>query len=117
MEEACRGARSAGGRTLAILPGRDRAAANAYVDLAVPTGLGELRNGLVVAAGDAVVAVGGEYGTLSEIALALRAGKPVVGVRTWTLTRPSGDPDGGIVAVDDPVAAADLAVELARAGR
>ena len=113
MEAACRGAKSAGGTTVGVLPGRSAVDANPYVDVAVPTGLGELRNGLVVAAGAAVIAIGGEYGTLSEIALALRAGKPVVGVRTWTLTRPSGSLDEGIVAVDDPQAAAHLAVALA----
>ena len=85
MEAACRGARSAGATTLGILPGADRAEANAFVDVAVATGMGELRNGLVVRCADAIVAVGGEYGTLSEIALALKAGKPVVGVGTWEI--------------------------------
>jgi len=83
MEAACRGARSRRGRTLGILPGEDREAANGWVDLAVATGLGELRNGLVVRASDAVVAVGGGHGTLSEVALALKTGRPVVGVGTW----------------------------------
>jgi len=83
MEAACRGARSRRGRTLGILPGEDRDAANGWVDLAVATGLGELRNGLVVRASDAVVAVGGGHGTLSEVALALKTGRPVVGVGTW----------------------------------
>ena len=64
-------------------PGEDRGAANGWVDIAIATGLGELRNGLVVRAVDAVVAVGGGHGTLSEIALALKAGRPVVGVGTW----------------------------------
>ena len=81
MEAACRGAKAEGGTTLGILPGADRAAANPYVDVAVATGLGEARNALVVRAADAVIAVAGGYGTLSEIALALRAGKPVVGLR------------------------------------
>ena len=85
MEAACRGARAAGGTTLGILPGADRTAANAFVDIAVATGMGELRNGLVVRCADAVVAVGGEYGTLSEIALALKAGKVVVGLLTWEI--------------------------------
>ena len=85
MEAACRGARAAGGTTLGILPGSDRAAANSFVDIAVASGMGELRNGLVVRCADAVVAVGGEYGTLSEIALALKAGKVVVGVRSWEI--------------------------------
>jgi uncharacterized protein (TIGR00725 family) len=83
MEAACRGARSRRGRTLGILPGEDRDAANGWVDIAIATGLGELRNGLVVRAADAVVAVGGGHGTLSEIALALKLGRPVVGIGTW----------------------------------
>ena len=93
MEAACRGARAAGGTTLGILPGAERAAANPFVDVAVATGMGELRNGLVVRCADAVVAIGGEYGTLSEIALALKAGKVVVGVRTWEIegVRPAAD--------------------------
>lgn len=87
MEAACRGAQEAGGTTVGILPGHDRADANPYVDVAVATGLGEARNALVVRAADALIAVGGEYGTLSEIALALKAGKPVVGIDSWDLDR------------------------------
>ena len=68
MEAACRGAKAEGGTTLGILPGADRDAANPYVDVAVPTGLGEARNALVVRAADALIAVAGGYGTLSEIA-------------------------------------------------
>jgi uncharacterized protein (TIGR00725 family) len=83
MEAACRGARSQDGTTLGILPGEDRAAANGWVQVAVATGLGELRNGLVVRAADALVAIGGGHGTLSEVALALRIGRPVVGLGTW----------------------------------
>lgn len=83
MEAACRGARSRGGLTLGLLPGLDREAANGWVVVAVPTGLGEARNALVVRAADAVVAIGGGWGTLSEIALALKTGVPVVGVDTW----------------------------------
>ncbi|MDQ3675991.1 MAG: TIGR00725 family protein [Actinomycetota bacterium] len=101
MEAACRGAREAGGTTLAILPGDDRAEANRWVDVAVATGMGELRNGLVVRSADALIAVGGEYGTLSEIALALKAGKRVVGLGTWEI-------DGVLVA-----SRPDEAVELA----
>ncbi|MBW3609592.1 MAG: TIGR00725 family protein [Actinobacteria bacterium] len=94
MEAVCRGARAAGGTTLGILPGTDRAEANAFVDVAVTTGMGELRNGLVVRCADALVAVGGEYGTLSEIALALKAGKPVAGLGTWQIdgVRAAADP-------------------------
>ena len=97
MEAACRGAQEAGGRTVGILPGADRAAANPFVDIAVPTGLGEARNALVVRAADALIAVGGGYGTLSEIALALKAGKRVVGLDSWEIE--------GVVAVPDPAAA------------
>jgi uncharacterized protein (TIGR00725 family) len=109
MEAACRGAKSAGGTTVGILPGDDRAAANEFVDVAIPTGLGEARNALVVRAADVLVAVGGSWGTLSEIALALRVGKRVVGVGTWELARPGGEPVPGI----EPAADAAHAVELA----
>ncbi len=102
MEAACRGACEAGGTTLGILPGDDRAAANEWVTVAVATGMGELRNGLVVRASDALIAIGGEYGTLSEIALALKAGKRVVGLGTWDIP--------GIVAAPDPLAAVELAL-------
>ena len=85
MEAASKGARGAGGRTVGILPGLDRRAANAYVDVAVPTGMGEARNALVVRAADALIAIGGGWGTLSEIALASKVGKPVVGIGSWDL--------------------------------
>src|SRR5690348_3101821 len=85
MAAACRGAVAEGGRTVGILPGADRDAANQWVEVALPTGLGELRNGLVVRCADAVIAIGGAYGTLSEIALALKAGVPVVGIGTWDI--------------------------------
>jgi uncharacterized protein (TIGR00725 family) len=99
MEAACRGAKGSGGLTVGILPGADRAAANPFVDVAIPTGLGEARNALVVRAADAVIAIGGGYGTLSEIALALRAGKPVVGLGTWEIA--------GVVTVSGPEAAVE----------
>jgi uncharacterized protein (TIGR00725 family) len=85
MEAACRGAKERGGQTVGILPGGDRAAANPHVDVAIATGLGEARNALVVRAADVLIAVGGAYGTLSEIALALKTGTPVVGIRSWDL--------------------------------
>ena len=99
MEAACRGAKDAGGTTVGILPGSDRAAANRFVDVAVATGLGEARNALVVRAADAVIAIGGGYGTLSEIALALKAGKRVVGLDTWDVE--------GVEAADSPDAAVE----------
>jgi uncharacterized protein (TIGR00725 family) len=109
MEAACRGARAAGGTTVGILPGVDRARANPFVDVALPTGLGEGRNVLVVRAADAVIAVGGAYGTLSEIALALRAGTPVVGLHTWELAR-RGEPDQAVIRAGDPREAVELAL-------
>ena len=99
MEAACRGARDAGATTVGILPGDDRGAANEFVDLAVATGLGEGRNLLVVRSADALIAIGGGHGTLSEIALALKAGKRVVGLGTWDVV--------GVEAVHSPEAAVE----------
>jgi uncharacterized protein (TIGR00725 family) len=111
MEAACRGARSRGGLTLGLLPGLDRDEANGWVIVAVPTGLGEARNALVVRAADAVVAIGGGWGTLSEIALAMKTGVPVVGVGTWEVAR-DGAPVPGIVVADDARGAVELALSL-----
>jgi len=105
MEAASRGAASAGGTVVGILAGADRSAANAHVTVAIATGMGEMRNALVVRAADAVIAVGGAYGTLSEIAFALRTGVPVVGIGTWDLD--------DVVDAPDAAAAVELAVELA----
>jgi uncharacterized protein (TIGR00725 family) len=108
MEAACRGAKAGGGTTVGILPGPRRSDANAYVDIGIPTDLGEMRNGLIVRAADVVIAVSGEFGTLSEIALALKTGTPVVGVKTWELAK------AGQVVEAFPVAqSASEAVELA----
>ena len=85
MEAACRGAASVGGTSVGILPGLRRGEANPHVSVAIATGLGEARNALVVRAADALIAIGGEWGTLSEIALAKKAGKRVVGLGTWEL--------------------------------
>jgi uncharacterized protein (TIGR00725 family) len=116
MEAACRGAKSAGGTTLGILPGLDRDEANEWVDVAIPTGLGEARNALVVRAADVLIAIGGEYGTLSEIALALKTGKPVVGLDTWELSR-RGVPATDIVRASAPAEAVELAFRLATTSR
>ncbi len=113
MAAACRGAKSAGGLTVGILPGTDVSAANPWVDVAIASGLGEARNALVVGSAAAVIAIGGEYGTLSEVALALRSGVPVIGIDTWTLIRPGGAVDAGIVPIDDPGLAAATALSLA----
>jgi uncharacterized protein (TIGR00725 family) len=112
MEAACRGARSRGGLTLGLLPGPDRDAANGWVVVAVPTGLGEARNALVVRAADAVVAIGGGWGTLSEIALALKTGVPVVGVGTWEPAIAGGESVPGIVIAADAREAVAEALRL-----
>ncbi|HLM17953.1 MAG TPA: TIGR00725 family protein [Acidimicrobiia bacterium] len=106
MEAAARGAATTGGTVIGILPGTDRAAANRHVSVAIATGMGEMRNALVVRAADAVVAVGGAYGTLSEIAFALRTGVPVVGIGTWDLD--------DVVVAPDPEGAVSVALELAQ---
>jgi uncharacterized protein (TIGR00725 family) len=93
MEAASRGMKSAGGLTVGILPQDHKGDANAYIDVAIATGLGIGRNVIIARTADAVIAVGGEYGTLSEIAFALQLGKPVVGIRTW-------DIKGVIAAID-----------------
>jgi uncharacterized protein (TIGR00725 family) len=111
MEAACRGARSRGGITVGLLPGIDRDAANGWVVVALPTGLGEARNALVVRAADAVVAIGGSWGTLSEIALALKAGIPVVGLGTWELAR-GGTAVEGVLEAADPRGAVAEALRL-----
>lgn len=92
MAAASRGARDAGGVAVGLLPGDDAAAANDGVTVALPTGLGELRNALVVRAADGLIAVGGSWGTLSEVALAMRAGKPVVCLRGWSVCAVTGAP-------------------------
>jgi len=115
MEAACRGAKAAGGLTVGILPGTARGEANRYVDIPIVTGLGEARNVLVVQSAQAVIAVHGEYGTLSEIAHALKLGIPVVGLHTWELAR-QGRPRQAIVRAHTPQEAVEKAMALAIAG-
>lgn len=86
MEAAARGAKSAGGLTVGILPGPDASDANPYIDIPVVTEMGEARNAINVRTSQAIIAIGGGYGTLSEIALALRLGTPVVGLETWSFS-------------------------------
>lgn len=113
MEAAAEGAKSESGLTIGILPGSDVSGANEYIDVALPTGLGAYRNMLVVRGADAVIAIKGSYGTLTEIAFALRLGVPVVGLHTWALSR-GGQVDPGIRVVETPEDAVALAVKLAR---
>ena len=117
MEAVCRGAKSAGGVTIGILPGRAAADANNYVDIPIVTNMGYSRNAIVVYTGSAVIAVGGAYGTLSEIGYALGEGIPVVGLKTWELSRNGdGQPvDGAIIAASDPVDAVEKALAAATA--
>ena len=111
MEAAAGGSADAGGRSVGILPTDSRLDANPYVTVAVATGMGEARNALVVRTADAVIAVHGEFGTLSEIALALKMGKPVVGLGTWELAR-DGVPVDAIVRASDPRDAVKTALQL-----
>ena len=113
MEAVCRGAQSAGGATVGLLPGLDRAEGNPYLTVSLPTGLGQGRNLLLVRSADALVAVGGGFGTLSEIALALRTGTPMVGLATWSLHLDAKAVDAFPVAAD-PDAAAAMALKAAR---
>lgn len=109
MAAAARGAKNAGGTTLGILPGESRNEANRWTDYAVVTGIGHARNLAVVASGDAVIAVGGSWGTLAEIAFARRLGRPVV------ILEPGWAVDGeGVEHAASPEAAVTRALELAR---
>jgi uncharacterized protein (TIGR00725 family) len=116
MEAACRGAREAGGHTIGILPGRDAAESppNDYVEFPIFSGVGYARNVMVVLSGDAVIAIDGSYGTLSEIAYALIHDKPVVGIDTWDFAYHGHDAER-IVRTSDPVKAAASAISLAEA--
>ncbi len=117
MEAVCRGAKEAGGVTIGILPGHSANDANEYVDIPIVTSMGYSRNVVVVHTGRAVIAIGGAYGTLSEIGHALGDGIPVVGLKTWNLTR-NGDGqliDGAIISSTDPIDAVDKALAAAEA--
>lgn len=113
MESAASGCADAGGRSVGILPGDSRLEANPYLTVAVATGMGEGRNAIVVRSADVVIAVHGEFGTLSEIALALKMGKPVVGIGTWELGK-EGRPVEAIIPATDPSDAVAKALRLAR---
>ena len=108
MNAAACGAKEYGGLAVGILPGPDRTGASNCLDVAIPTDMAHARNALVVRAGDAVIAIGAGYGTLSEIGLALKMGKPVVGLKTWSLLR-DRELDTGLM----PAATAEEAVDLA----
>ena len=113
MEAVCRGVKSKGGQTVGILPGQNSSTANPWVDIPVVTGIGEARNVAVVRSAQAVIAIGGRYGTLSEIAYALKSGIPVIGLNTWSLSR-NGEKDDSIVRVRSAAEAVNKAVSLAK---
>ena len=109
MAAACKGDRSAKGKTVGILPGYTREEANPYVDIPIVTGIGEARNVIVVNTAQAVIAIGGKFGTLSEIAYALRNKIPVVGLNTWSLSK-SGRLVKSIIAAQNPKEAVEKAL-------
>ena len=113
MLAACKGAKSAGGTTIGILPGDNPLGGNEYVDIPILTGMGYARNVIVAKTGMAVIAVGGAYGTLSEIGHALGEDIPVIGLKTWELSR-SGSSDTSITVATDPADAVDKAIAAAK---
>ena len=111
MEAASKGASSEGGVTIGILPGGNRQAANPYVQIPIVTNLGEARNIIVVKSAQAVIAIGGGYGTLTELGHALRSGMPVIGLNTWSLSR-NNQPDNSIIIASSPTDAVSKALDL-----
>ena len=112
MEAACKGAHSGGGMTIGILPGDRRQPANPYIQIPIVTGIGYARNVVVVKSAHAVIAVGGSYGTLSEISYALQSGIPVIGLNTWSLSR-RNQQDKSIILAQTPEEAVTKALDLA----
>jgi uncharacterized protein (TIGR00725 family) len=112
MEAACKGASSEGGVTIGILPGENRLSANPYVQIPIATGLGYARNAAVAKSAQAVIAIGGSYGTLTEIGYALQTGIPVIGLNTWTIAR-NDKQDKSIIPAESPSEAVEMALELA----
>lgn len=110
MAAACRGAQSVGGLTLGVLPGVEPEQANPWVDVPIVTGLGEARNVIICRTAEALIAIGGSYGTLSEVAFALNFGKPVIGLKTWKIEPHEGGPDP-LVRVETASEAVALALE------
>jgi uncharacterized protein (TIGR00725 family) len=113
MDAAAEGAKSAGGTTVGILPDHIRMGASRFLDVSIPSGMGEMRNALVVRTADAIIAIHGEFGTLSEIALAMKTGKPVIGLSTWEFSKPDTDSDA-LDRARTPKEAVDKAVAAVR---
>ncbi len=111
MEAVCKGARRCGGLTIGIIPSDQKSDANQFVQIPIVTGMGVGRNVMLVKTADVLIAVGGEFGTLSEIAHALNLGKTVIGLRTWKLEKAHSRPIPNLIEVDDPKKAVDLALK------
>jgi len=111
MEAASKGTQEEGGITVGILPGLSKDEANRYVDIPIATGLSHARNAIIARSADALIAIAGEYGTLSEIAHARQAGLPVIGLNTWSLSR-SGEGDSSIIPARSPEEAVNMALSL-----
>jgi hypothetical protein len=111
MEAACKGASREGGLTIGILPGDSRLTANPYVKIPIVTSIGYARNVAVVKSSQAIIAIDGSYGTLSEIGHALQSGIPVIGLKTWSLSI-DGHTDDNIIPADNPKNAVNKAIEL-----
>ena len=112
MSAVAAGVRSAGGLCIGLLPGDSRDGASPDLTVALPTGLGEVRNALIVRSADAVVAVGGSWGTMSEIALAVRSGRRVVAVGGWQVVDAGGSPVDGVIFIGDPGEAVEAVLAL-----
>jgi uncharacterized protein (TIGR00725 family) len=112
MAAAARGVAAAGGTSIGLLPGAERSAGAADLSFALATGLGELRNGLLVNASDGLLAVGGSWGTLNEVALAVRLGKPVVSLAGWTVSDASDAAVTGVEQAASPQEAVDILLRL-----
>jgi uncharacterized protein (TIGR00725 family) len=112
MEAACKGASAEGGMTIGILPGENRQSANPYVQIPIATGIGYARNAAVAKSAQAVIAIGGSYGTLSEIGYALQTCIPVISLNTWTISR-NDKQDKSIIPAESPAEAVEMALELA----
>jgi uncharacterized protein (TIGR00725 family) len=113
MEDACRGARAEGGLTIGVIPGDDRKSANSYVQIPIVTDIGYARNVIIVKSAQAVIAVGGGYGTLTEIGYALYSKKPVIGLGTWKISR-NNQLDKSIIRAHNAKEAVSKAIKLAK---
>jgi len=107
MEASARGAKREGGLTIGILPGYSSQEANPYIDIPITTGLGDMRNFLIVRSANSIIAIHGGYGTISEVAIALKLGRPVIGIRTWGI-------GWEIILVDTAEEAVKRAIDAAR---